>query len=100
MSKRIGQLEDALTAVWAGSETHPLLRPELLKIKSLPDTSAANNEDEEEPKQESAVKTEDEVESLAADIDTLTLGTHGRMNYMGRTAKYEVCPSYKNSPPC
>ena len=89
MSKRIGQLEDALTAIWQGSEPHPLLKPDLLKIKSLPDTSA-NNELEEVEKQAAKVKVEDETDSLAADLDTLTLGTNGKMNYMGRIAKYEV----------
>jgi Fungal Zn(2)-Cys(6) binuclear cluster domain len=89
MSKRISQLEDALTAIWQGSEPHPLLKPELLKIKSLPDTSA-NNDLDENNKQAPKVKEEDGTDSLADELDNLTLGTNGIVSYLGRTAKIEV----------
>lgn len=83
MGQRIRQLEDALAIFQAGvsSETHPLLRDELLSIKFGPDKGKML-EREQPPRA-----------NFASSIDalgTLTIGDHGQVKYFGRSAGSEV----------
>lgn len=83
MGQRIRQLEDALTIFQSGvsTETHPLLRDELLPIKFGPEVRQTD-----EP--ESAMK-DTLTESMDA-LGTLTIGDNGESKYYGRSAGSEV----------
>lgn len=83
MGQRIRQLEDALTIFQSGvsTETHPLLRDELLPIKFGPEVRQTD-----EP--ESVVK-DPLTESMDA-LGTLTIGDNGESKYFGRSAGSEV----------
>lgn len=83
MGQRIRQLEDALAIFQSGvsSETHPLLRDELLSIKFGPDKGHVL--EKEEPLQESLINSIDA-------LGTLTIGDRGEVKYFGRSAGSEV----------
>lgn len=84
MGQRIRQLEDALAIFQSGvsTESHPLLRDELLAIKFGPEVRQS---DEPEPPPVDAV-----TESMDA-LGTLTIGASGEATYFGRSAGSEVC---------
>lgn len=73
MSTRIGQLEDALAALWVGSEEHPLLRRELLGVKIPPDTQNLSNNILED---DADAGDEEDIDEgvLANEFDALALG--------------------------
>ncbi|KAG6813503.1 hypothetical protein H0H92_010528 [Tricholoma furcatifolium] len=83
MGQRIRQLEDALAIFQSGvsSETHPLLRDELLSIKFGPDKGHAL--EKEEPPRDNSI---DSIDALG----TLTIGDHGQVKYFGRSAGSEA----------
>ncbi|KAF9469100.1 fungal-specific transcription factor domain-containing protein [Collybia nuda] len=83
MGQRIRQLEDALAIFQSGvsSETHPLLRDELLSIKFGPDKGHAL--EREESSQEPLVNSIDA-------LGTLTIGDRGEVKYFGRSAGSET----------
>jgi hypothetical protein len=110
MSTRIGQLEDAISCMWASkvggangsipgnaAGEHPLLRPELLKIKALPDTQNAlpplptnNDEGDLDSALNKGCDVEGDQDCITAELGMLTLDERGKGSYMGRTAKIEV----------
>ncbi|KAG6918921.1 hypothetical protein DXG01_010576 [Tephrocybe rancida] len=83
MGQRIRQLEDALAIFQSGisSETHPLLRDELLAIKFGPDKGHLL--EKEEPLRDSSV---DSIDALG----TLAIGDQGQVKYFGRSAGSEA----------
>ncbi|KAG6855100.1 hypothetical protein C0991_006029 [Blastosporella zonata] len=83
MGQRIRQLEDAIAIFQSGvsSETHPLLRDELLSIKFGPDKGHLL--EREEPIRDHS------TESIDA-LGTLTIGDHGQVKYFGRSAGSEA----------
>jgi hypothetical protein len=83
MGQRIRQLEDALAIFQSGvsSETHPLLRDELLKIKFGPEKGHVLEGDE--PAEEPSINSIDA-------LGTLTIGDRGEVKYFGRSAGSEV----------
>ena len=85
MGQRIRQLEDALAIFQSGvsTETHPLLREDLLSIKFGPDTS---HNLEKEKERRSTEHTVDVIDALG----TLTIGDRGEGKYFGRSAGSEV----------
>ncbi|KZT39029.1 hypothetical protein SISSUDRAFT_1046229 [Sistotremastrum suecicum HHB10207 ss-3] len=119
MSQRISALEDALTILQTEKDPtsqHPLLGEELLRIKLPPDTQSAvddygakdknipslnststttstggagGNGGGGEPKDSGTSDASDVEGTLAGELGTLTLGSDGRMNYLGKTAKIE-----------
>lgn len=92
MSTRIQELEDALAIVQAAttSEPHPLLAKDFLAVKLPPDTQNAGQDVQVSEKNENtnAGIVDD---GLALELGLLTLGAHGKMKYLGRNAKVEVC---------
>lgn len=82
MGQRIRQLEDALAIFQSGvtSETHPLLREELLGIKFGPEV---RNGGEAETHPDPVIETMDA-------LGTLTIGDSGESKYFGRSAGSEV----------
>lgn len=82
MGQRIRQLEDALAIFQAGvsTETHPLLRDELLGVKFGPEVRLSG---EPEPQHDPV------TESMDA-FGTLTIGNDGEAKYFGRSAGSEV----------
>lgn len=82
MSSRIGQLEDALSIVYAtvSSDQHPLLEEDLLKVKFAPES---HNLPCQIPKRPGASETIDTS-------GTITLEDNGEMKYYGRSAGSEV----------
>lgn len=93
MSTRIQELEDALAIVQAAttSEPHPLLSKDFLAVKLPPDTQNAGvgAEKVEEKNENTNAGVVDD--GLALELGLLTLGAHGKMKYLGRNAKVEVC---------
>lgn len=83
MGQRIRQLEDALAIFQSGvsTDTHPLLRDELLSIKFGPEVRQA---DDPEPPLKDPL-----TESMDA-LGTLTIGDSGESKYFGRSAGSEV----------
>ena len=84
MGQRIRHLEDALAILHSetSNETHPLLRDELMSIKSL----------EKEHPVEEKKHVEDGSADLIDAIGTLTISDHGESKYFGRSAGSEVSP--------
>lgn len=84
MGQRIRQLEDALTIFQSGvsSETHPLLREELLAIKFGPEVQAGQSTETEPPR--------DSVTDTIDALGTLSIGDGGALKYFGRSAGSEV----------
>jgi len=87
MGVRIGLLEDALAALWVRdkrhtgretSEIHPLLRPDLLVIKQLPDTqnSTANTGKPEGDEGEESEGDEGDIieDIMVPGLENLALG--------------------------
>lgn len=90
MSDRIRQLEDALAMTQSAPtrETHPLLRSDLLTIKSGLDLHSAVNPVTGAP------QTEQEVDEESQAIDafgTLAVRDDGAATFYGRSAGSEVC---------
>ncbi|KAJ7744540.1 fungal-specific transcription factor domain-containing protein [Mycena maculata] len=84
MGQRIRQLEDALAIFQAStgsSETHPLLRDELLSIKFGPEKGSV-------PEKQPRVR-ETSMDSIDA-LGTLTIGDDGEGKYFGRSAGSET----------
>ena len=95
MSDRIRQLEDALALshFHVTREQHPLLRRDLMKIKSIIDLHvAAGGDAVQDPDRPEAEKApEDADESTALDIfGTLALHDDGGSTFYGRSAGQEV----------
>lgn len=84
MGQRIRQLEDALTIFQSGvsSETHPLLREELLGIKFGPEVHTGQST-ETDPHN-------DPVKDTMDALGTLSIGDGGASKYFGRSAGSEV----------
>ncbi|KAG5636855.1 hypothetical protein H0H81_006607 [Sphagnurus paluster] len=91
MGQRIRQLEDALAIFQSGvsSDTHPLLRDELLSIKFGPDKGSLLEREDTSPD-----KSLDSIDALG----TLTIGGHGQVKYFGRSAGSEVRFLYSLTP--
>ncbi|KAF8128761.1 hypothetical protein EV363DRAFT_1340522, partial [Boletus edulis] len=91
MSHRIRQLEDALVVLQssvAPSETHPLLRRDLLDVKSIIDLHVAIDEDKTQKNTEHA---DDDSEYIEA-FGTLALRDDGAATFYGRSAGSEGEP--------
>ena len=89
MSDRIRQLEDALSILQSSvtREPHPLLRAELLSIKSGLDLHSATNS------KTGAPQTEQELDDASQEIDafgTLAVRDDGAATFYGRSAGSEV----------
>ena len=89
MSDRIRQLEDALAMLQSSisRETHPLLRADLLGIKSGLDLHSAINPNTGAP------QTEQELDEESQSIDafgTLAVRNDGAATFYGRSAGSEV----------
>ena len=84
MSKRIRQLEDGLSLLQSSvsREEHPLLRKELLDVKSSIDLHAARSGGSKEAE-------EDEAEYIDA-FGTLAVRDDGAATFFGRSAGSEV----------
>ena len=87
MSERIRQLEDALAILHPirESEPHPLLKPELMRIKSNLDLHSASTIDFRD--------VDEQDESDWQDIDafgTLAIRDDGAATFFGRSAGHEV----------
>lgn len=99
MSERIRQLEDAVAILQSGStrEVHPLLRPDLLGIKSGLELHSAVNPRTGAPRTEE----DDEEDSQQIDVPgTLAVRDDGAATFYGRSAGSEVCddPSQAQRP--
>jgi hypothetical protein len=83
MGQRIRQLEDALAIFQSGvtSETHPLLRDELLTVKFGPEVQHSGD---------AAEHSQDTVAECMDALGTLTIGNSGESKYFGRSAGSEV----------
>lgn len=83
MSQRIRQLEDALSIFQASisSESHPLLRDDLLAIKYIADKGHV-------PEKEHTLR--ETSTDLVDALGTLTIGSRGDSKYFGRSAGSEV----------
>ena len=84
MSNRIRQLEDALAILQSSVSDlrHPLLSDELLKVKF--GSESINT-------RETATSDEDHAPQKAIDaLGTLSLGSSGKLQYLGRSAGSEV----------
>lgn len=96
MGDRIRQLEDALAVLQtslAPHELHPLLRRDLLEVKSIIDLHVAVDEDE-------ARKTTDRVDDESEYIEafgTLALRNDGAATFYGRSAGSEVSDIFVHS---
>lgn len=89
MSDRIRQLEDALAVLQssvAPRESHPLLRRELLDVKSIIDLHIAIDEDKA---QKTAERADDDSQYIEA-FGTLALRDDGAATFYGRSAGSEV----------
>lgn len=95
MGQRIRQLEDAVSIFQSGvsSETHPLMRDELLGIKFGPEIAHIAQGEDTTPKELSL----DAIDALG----TLTIGNSGESKYFGRSAGSEVlcwlCLAWSNN---
>lgn len=84
MSNRIRQLEDALAIFQASvsEQRHPLLSDELLKVKF--GSESINT-------RENPTSEEDHAPQKSIDaLGTLSLGSSGKLQYLGRSAGSEV----------
>ena len=84
MSNRIRQLEDALAILQSSvsDQRHPLLSDELLKVKFGSESIGAR---------ETPTSGEDHVPQKSIDaLGSLTLGSSGKLLYLGRSAGSEV----------
>jgi hypothetical protein len=92
MSNRIRQLEDALAILQSSitDQKHPLLSDELIKIKfgseSINVRETPTTSDEDQAPQTS-------IDALG----TLTLGSSGKLQYLGRSAGSEVSALFDSS---
>lgn len=89
MSDRIRRLEDALAVLQASvtpHESHPLLRRDLLEVKSIIDLHVAVNEDKVQKTPDGA---DDESQYIEA-FGTLALRDDGAATFYGRSAGSEV----------
>lgn len=89
MSDRIRQLEDALAVLqssMAPSESHPLLRRDLLEVKSIIDLHVAIDEDKARKTTERADDDSQYIEAFG----TLALRDDGAATFYGRSAGSEV----------
>ena len=91
MSDRIRQLEDALSIMQSTTtrEVHPLLRPDLLKIKSGLELHSAINQ----AYAPGGAQTDEEMDAQSQDIDafgTLAVREDGAATFYGRSAGSEV----------
>lgn len=89
MSDRIRQLEDALAVLQSGiapHESHPLLRRDLLEVKSIIDLHVAIDEDKA---QKTVNHADDESQYIEA-FGTLALRDDGAATFYGRSAGSEV----------
>lgn len=89
MSDRIRQLEDALAILQSSisRETHPLLRRELLDIKSGLTLHSATNL---KPSQPGSEEVQDEEGSYVDAFGTLAVRDDGAATFYGRSAGTEV----------
>lgn len=90
MSDRIRQLEDALTVLQSDvtpGEPHPLLRRDLLEVKSVIDLHVAVDEDK--IRKAAADRTDDDSQYIEA-FGTLALRDDGAATFYGRSAGSEV----------
>lgn len=85
MSKRIRQLEEALSAFQSGvsAQPHPLLSDDLLLVKLGPETQQT-----EDLHQDSS---EDALADAMDAFGTLAIGESGEFRYFGRSGGSEVC---------
>lgn len=90
MSDRIRRLEDGVMAL-SGSDSHPLLSSDLLKIKSIIDlhSAAAIDKRGESFKSEYSNTLDDESQGLDR-FGGMIIHQHGTTWY-GRSAGHEVC---------
>ena len=84
MSNRIRQLEDALAILQSSvtDQTHPLLSDELIKVKFGSESINARDP----PTSDEDHATQKSIDALG----TLTLGSSGKLQYLGRSAGSEV----------
>ena len=87
MSSRIRQLEDALQIAHAAisGRDHPLLAPELLKVKNGVDMPG-----EEDGKEDDREEQEELDNEVMSSFDTLAISDRGEARFFGRTGS-EVC---------
>lgn len=93
MSDRIRQLEDALSIMQSAAtrEVHPLLRVDLLKIKSGLELHSAINQ--AYAPGGAQIQTDEEMDAQSQDIDafgTLAVSEDGAATFYGRSAGSEV----------
>lgn len=87
MGQRIRQLEEALEILQSAvsTQTHPLLRDELLAVKFGPEVRKPC--EQRHPSRDALAKS---MEALG----TLTIGDSGESTYFGNSAGSEVCHSF------
>lgn len=93
MSDRIRQLEDALALLQStvsGSEPHPLLNRELLKIKSSLELHAASGGNDSEGTPPREAEEEADLEQSIDSFGTLAIRDDGGATFYGRSAGQEV----------
>lgn len=124
LCSRVRELEDALRAlqVSVSNEPHPLLRTDLLQLKSFPARPARNGISSSSPESPNSSSTpmSDEVPQPRTEEEnfvdafgawssatrqthlmtipgTLTIGLHGESSFLGQTARSEVrgCSSHR-----
>lgn len=93
MSDRIRQLEDALTILQStvsGSEPHPLLSRDLLKIKSSLELHAASGANDSDGSPSRQPEEEADLEQSIDSFGTLAIRDDGAATFYGRSAGQEV----------
>ncbi|KAI0696344.1 hypothetical protein BC835DRAFT_1272113 [Cytidiella melzeri] len=88
MSDRIRQLEDALAILQSSTtrESHPLLRPDLLSIKSGLELHSASNAEYVDGQEDQSMDTAEKAMDL---FGTLAVQEDGAARYLGRSAGTE-----------
>jgi hypothetical protein len=86
MSKRIGQLEDALTSAWNHKEDHPLLKPDLLRIKNVPETPVEENEESSEK----VAQESEDVRAILSHGESFARRQRNLTSYYGPAVSSEV----------
>ncbi|KAJ7207535.1 fungal-specific transcription factor domain-containing protein, partial [Mycena pura] len=100
LCSRIRELEDALRTlqVSVSNEPHPLLRTDLLQLKSFPARPARNGISSSSPESNNSSSTpvsddvpqpRTEEENFVDAFGTLTIGLHGESSFLGQTARSE-----------
>ena len=86
MSNRIRQLEDALAILQSSvsDQRHPLLSDELLKVKF--GSESINTRETPTGEEDHAPHVQKSIDALG----TLSLGSSGKLQYLGRSAGSEV----------